>query len=292
MIDLLEGKELKFTSTEQKDSFVQIVDTMPRVLPEGVVTGDYAVCQAARVSYGAGTKSVSEDATLIRYLLRHWHTTPFEMIEVKWHMSMPIATARQWIRHRTASVNEYSARYSVVKDIYYIPVTDNIRQQSKTNKQGSEQSIEVGDAEWFAKTLEDADAQAYKNYEEALARGVSREQARYFLPVNYHTFWYWKMDLWNTMNFLRLRMDHHAQREIRVLADGMHQLMVPLFPVCMKAFDDYVDMNRTVKLSAPEVERIRSRSPEPFPNKREEEEFQHKLKKLHLEEILLGGGQP
>ena len=203
--------------------FVALVDVMPRFVPEGK-TGDSAIVQAARVSYGEGTKKVNEDRGLVRYLLRHRHTTPFEMIEFKFHVAMPIFVARQWIRHRTANVNEYSARYSIVPDRFYRPSIDNVRKQSTTNRQGGEESIDVETAESFLELLEDSE-KLYARYLELTEKGVARELARAALPVSVYTEWYWKCDLHNLFHFLSLRMDPHAQQEIRVFADAMYELM-------------------------------------------------------------------
>ncbi len=192
---------------------VALVDTMPRMAPVGK-TADFAIVQAARVSYGAGTKQVNEDRGLIRYLARHRHTTPFEMVEFKFHQVMPIFIARQWIRHRTANVNEYSARYSIVQDRYYRPDIGNVRKQSQTNRQGGEEPIDSGTAEEFLTWLDEIE-KSHAKYEEFMAKGVSRELARIALPVSVYTEWYWKIDLHNLLHFLSLRMDAHAQQEIR-----------------------------------------------------------------------------
>lgn len=257
MKDLLEGLILEQRPEDQPESLVRIVDAMPRYVPDEVTSGDFAIVQSARVSYGIGTKKVNEDTGLIRHLLRNKHTTPFEMAEIKWHMKMPIATARQWIRHRTANVNEYSMRYSTAPDVKYIPKIENLRKQSKVNKQGSEGQIDVQDAEAWIKELEAANVQCYKVYENGIAKGIGKEQARYALNVNYYTEWYWKNDLWNTMNFLRLRMDHHAQQEIRVMANIMYSLMKPIFPISMQAFDDFIDNNNTMALTRLDIEAMK-----------------------------------
>src|ERR1051325_5835567 len=166
---------------------VALVDVMPRMAPVGK-TADAAIVQAARVSYGEGTKQVNEDRGLIRYLARHRHTTPFEMVEFKFHHVMPIFVARQWIRHRTANVNEYSARYSVVKDRFYRPTMETIRQQSATNRQGGDQAADVSTAEDFLRYLEAAEAH-YADYERALDKGIARELARIGLPLSVYTEW-------------------------------------------------------------------------------------------------------
>ncbi|MEI7488337.1 MAG: FAD-dependent thymidylate synthase, partial [Chryseobacterium sp.] len=195
---------------------VTILDVMPRLVPDDRKTADYAIVQAARVSYGDGTKTINEDRGLIRYLLRHKHTTPFEMIEFKFHMKMPIFIARQMVRHRTANINEYSGRYSMMKDEFYKPEIENVRQQSSVNKQGSGESINEVDASNFIEKIDSICNQSYEEYEKAIQKGVAREQARMLLPVNFYTEWYWKVDLHNLLHFLALRCDPHAQWEIRV----------------------------------------------------------------------------
>jgi thymidylate synthase (FAD) len=236
--------------------FVKLVDVMPRLVPDGK-TADMAIVQAARVSYGDGTKSVNEDRGLIRYLMRHAHTTPFEMVEFKFHCKMPIFVARQWIRHRTANVNEYSGRYSVMKDEFYYPDADNIRQQSKSNKQGGDEKIAVMDAERFLFALTEQCQHAYELYQNYIEKGVAREQARMILPVNNYTEWYWKIDLHNLFHFLALRCDSHAQWEIRVFAEGMLELIKPIVPVAVEAWDDYHQHRGAVKLTRLEIEAIR-----------------------------------
>lgn len=260
-----------------KHGLCALVDVMPRLVPEGQ-TADQAIVQAARVSYGDGTKHVSEDKGLIRYLMRHRHTTPLEMVEFKFHHVMPIFLARQWIRHRTANVNEYSARYSVVKDRFYIPGPDEVRAQSKVNKQGSEGTVDKGDAEAFVSDLELTCQEAYRDYERALATGVGREQARMLFPLTVYTEWYWKIDLHNLFHFLSLRMDKHAQQEIQDYANAMFQLVQPLAPIACEAFLDY--RLNSMSLSALEIEAMRTNKPLATENKRENEEWLVKLRRL------------
>lgn len=224
--------------------FIALVDCMPRLVPQGQ-TADAAIVQSARVSYGQGTKKVNEDRGLIRYLLRHRHTTPFEMVELKFHVCMPIFVARQWIRHRTANVNEYSARYSILPDRFYTPNLDQVRKQSKANRQGGEELFRVYDDEQELKTAQefvsylDEVEGFYKRYLALTEQGVSREMARIGLPVNMYTEWYWKCDLHNTLRFLALRIDAHAQAEIRVFAEAMLKLIEPLVPATVEAWRDY-----------------------------------------------------
>jgi thymidylate synthase (FAD) len=211
--------------------FVRLVDVMG---------DDHSIVQAARVSYGEGTKRLTEDRGLIRYLLRHQHTTPFEMVEFKFHIKLPIFIARQWIRHRTANVNEYSGRYSEMKDEFYIPSLENIRPQSTMNKQGrSDETFPTDQAEQIAAKFEKSQNQMYAEYQELLDMGVAREIARINLPVSNYTEWYWKIDLHNLFHFLKLRMDSHAQYEIRVYGEAMAQIVREIVPVAWEAYEDY-----------------------------------------------------
>ena len=258
---------------------VALCDVMPRMAPVGK-TADFAIVQAARVSYGQGTKQVNEDRGLIRYLARHRHTTPFEMVEFKFHHVMPIFVARQWIRHRTANVNEYSARYSVVKDRFYKPTVQSVRKQSTVNRQGGEELIDEMTAREFCDYLDKAEA-LYNDYEKLLEKGVSRELARIGLPVNAFTEWYWKCDLHNVLHFLSLRMDAHAQQEIRDYAIAMFALIQPIVPIAAEAFMDY--QLGAVQLSRLEVEAIKSGQGLKTENKRENAEWEEKKKMLGLE---------
>ena len=258
--------------------FIALVDAMPRLVPEGQ-TADSAIVQSARVSYGQGTKMVSEDRGLVRYLMRHRHSTPFEMVEFKFHIAMPIFIARQWIRHRTANVNEYSARYSIMPDRFYRPDIDNVRKQSKTNRQGGEGPIDAGTAEDFLKLLENAEAN-YQKYLELTEKGVARELARAVLPVSVYTEWYWKCDLHNIFHFLSLRMDPHAQIEIQDYAKAMYELIKPIVPVACEAFEDY--RLNAMHLTGLEIEAIRSGKPLATENKRETAEWEAKKSRLGL----------
>ena len=249
-----------------------LVDVMPRLVPAGQ-TADAAIVQAARVSYGEGTKKVSEDQGLIRYLLRHWHTTPFEMVELKFHLAMPIFVARQWLRHRTASVNEYSGRYSVIRDRFYHPGPDYVRVQSTANRQGGGDVADAATAQEFGAWLDRTEA-AYAEYEKFVGRGVARETARLGLPASVYTEFYWKVDLHNLFHFLRLRMDAHAQREIRDYADAIFALIRPVAPVACGAFVDY--RLGAVQLTRLEVEAMRIGGPLASDNKRENAEWEEK----------------
>jgi thymidylate synthase (FAD) len=257
---------------------IALVDVMPRLVPQGK-TADFAIVQAARVSYGQGTKKVTEDRGLIRYLARHRHTTPFEMVEFKFHCVMPLFVARQWIRHRTANVNEYSARYSVVPQRFFRPTEDSVRRQSATNRQGGDEVVDDLTAREFLEFLDSVESN-YERYEGFLERGVTREQARIGLSLGMYTEWYWKNDLHNTLHFLSLRMDTHAQQEIRDYAYAMFALIQPVVPAACEAFLDY-DFE-ALRLTRLEVEAIRSGSPLGTSNKREQAEWEAKRRRLGL----------
>lgn len=207
---------------------------------------DAAIVQAARVSYGAGTKKVSEDRGLIRYLVRHIHTSPLEMVEFKFHCKMPIFVARQWIRHRTANVNEYSGRYSEIPNEMYVPLAQDIQPQSVHNKQGRDGILSNEDSYEVRCIIFDNNADTFQRYEDMLGKGnehfsgIARETARMVLPLNTYTEWYWKIDLHNLFHFLKLRMDKHAQMEIRVFAEAMYDLIKPIVPFACEAFEDYI----------------------------------------------------
>jgi thymidylate synthase (FAD) len=200
---------------------------------------DAAIVQAARVSYGAGTKSVRDDRGLIRYLMRHQHTTPFEMVEFKFLVRLPIYVARQWIRHRMSSTNEYSARYSVVPDEFDVPPAEEVRHQSTTNRQGRGDPLPTEVVDRFRSDLEKVATDAYAAYTRALEAGVARETARLLLPLAYYTEWYWKIDLYNLLHFLSLRLDPHAQEEIRLYAAEIAEMVKVLCPIAYEAFEDY-----------------------------------------------------
>ena len=222
--------------------FIRVVDYMG---------DDTSIVQAARVSYGKGTKKVSTDAGLIKYLMRHWHSTPFEMCEIKYHVKLPIFIARQWIRHRTANVNEYSARYSILDKEFYLPAKEHLAAQSKSNRQGRGDVLEGEQAKKVLDLLKNDAERTYENYETMLNEkydgsiidesgvGLARELARMNLTLNTYTQWYWKTDLLNLMNFLRLRADHHAQYEIRTYADAMLDTLKRWVPITYDAFMDY-----------------------------------------------------
>jgi thymidylate synthase (FAD) len=213
--------------------FVRVVDYMG---------DDAAVVQAARVSYGRGTRKTTEDEGLIRYLMRHWHSTPFEMCEIKYHIKLPIFVARQWIRHRTANVNEYSARYSILDKEFYIPAPEHLAAQSADNRQGRGEILTGNAAARVLSLLRQDAEQTYAHYEEMLdenGAGLARELARMNLTLNTYTQWYWKTDLHNLFHFLRLRADTHAQYEIRVYAEAMLETVKAWVPLSHAAFCDY-----------------------------------------------------
>jgi thymidylate synthase (FAD) len=214
--------------------FVRVIDYMG---------DDAAIVQAARVSYGAGTKHARDDAGLIRYLMRHWHSTPFEMCELKLHVKLPVFVARQWIRHRTANVNEYSARYSILDREFYIPEPQHLAAQSRINNQGRGEVLEGAEAARVLELLKADAGRAYDHYLEMLSQdgqqGLARELARMNLPANVYTQWYWKVDLHNLFHFLRLRADPHAQYEIRVYAEAIAAMVADWVPAAYAAFEDY-----------------------------------------------------
>lgn len=238
--DALLDKEYKVLD----HGFVRLIDYMGN---------DDAIVQAARVSYGKGTKKVSQDRGLIRYLMRHHHTTPFEMVEFKFHVKLPIFVARQWIRHRTANVNEYSGRYSVMKEEFYMPEADDIRYQSEVNKQGrSDEDVPEAMKQEILDYLKNSAESSYKKYLEYVDEGLARELARINLPLSLYTEWYWKIDLHNLFHFLRLRMDPHAQKEIRVYAEIMGMMVEKVVPMAYEAFMDY--SYNSLYFSGPELE--------------------------------------
>jgi thymidylate synthase (FAD) len=230
------------------NGFIRVIDYMG---------DDGAIVQAARVSYGKGTKKINQDQGLINYLLRHSHTTPFEMCEIKFHLKMPIFVARQWIRHRTASVNEYSARYSLLDREFYLPEPDQIKPQSEVNKQGrNSDELSTQERNRILEIIKKDSEKAYQDYLEMLnltsddnqnqpmiadpnKKGVARELARINLSLNYYTQFYWKIDLHNWMHFLRLRADSHAQYEIRVYAEKMLEIFKLWLPLTYQAFENY-----------------------------------------------------
>ncbi|MFM8771865.1 MAG: FAD-dependent thymidylate synthase [Candidatus Kapaibacterium sp.] len=243
-VQALLGKEFRCLDK----GFVRLIDVMG---------DDSAIVQAARVSYGSGTKKVHEDRGLIRYLMRHLHTTPFEMVEFKFHVKLPIFVARQWIRHRTANVNEYSGRYSEMKDEFYVPDPDQVRAQSAMNKQGrADTAFGADEAEKIRTSMQQTQEMLYGQYQDLLSTDLAREIARINLPVSNYTEWYWKTDLHNLFHFLRLRIDPHAQYEIRVFGEAMAEIVKAAVPLAYEAFEDYILHAR--RFSRLELEALRS----------------------------------
>ncbi len=227
-LDKILGKEFPCLD----HGFVRLIDYMG---------SDEAIVQSARVSYGKGTKQVTQDRGLIRYLMRHQHTSPFEMVEFKFHCKLPIFVARQWIRHRTASVNEYSLRYSEAVNQFYTPDPDVIRLQSKVNKQGrSEEMVPIDLQQEVLSILKKHAQKAWDDYEGLEQADVARELARIHLPVSLYTEWYWKLNLHNLLHFLKLRLDPTAQYEIRVYGEVIAEIVKTAVPLTWEAFEDYV----------------------------------------------------
>ena len=238
--------------------FIRVIDYMG---------DDSSIVQSARVSYGKGTKKISNDKGLIKYLMRHRHSTPFEMCEIKFHIKLPIFIARQWIRHRTANVNEYSARYSILDKEFYIPSAENLAAQSAINNQGRGDALTDDEASNVIQILKKDAEQTYSNYETLLNEssegniidesksGIARELARMNLTLNTYTQWYWKIDLNNLLHFLALRADDHAQYEIRVYADAILDIVKKWVPLTYEAFEDY--RIGGTELSAKEVNLMR-----------------------------------
>jgi thymidylate synthase (FAD) len=265
-LDILEGKKTFYPVLDNECGFVRVVDVSPRLVAEGR-TCDDAIVQAARVSYGEGTKRINEDRGLIRYLMRHRHVTPFELVTFKFHFRMPIYVYRQFFRHRSndqceieivstdevmrkyVSMNEYSARYSQVPDVWHFP--DPLRKQSKTNKQGSEDLITGELANHLQSSIHSVMTNSFKLYEDMLEAGVSREIARAILPIGYITEFYASFNLSNLLHFLTLRTDSHAQQEIRVFADAMADVVKQVCPVAYEAWVDY--MKEAANFSREEV---------------------------------------
>ena len=211
--------------------FVRLVDYMG---------GDARIVQSARVSYGAGTKTYRQDRGLIHYLLRNHHTSPFEQVVLTFHVKMPIFVARQWIRHRTARLNEISGRYSVMKDEFYLPASEHVAVQSADNKQGRGEALPADAAEAVIARMEGEQREVYANYEAMLEEGVARELARSNLPLATYTEMYWQVDLHNLLHFLRLRLDAHAQYEIRVFAEALATCARAVAPIAYEAFEEHI----------------------------------------------------
>jgi len=246
------GEELRWKKFPVlDDGYVTLVDVMGT---------DASVVQAARVSYGEGTRKVSDDRQLIRYLLRHAHTTPFEMAELKFLVRVPMDCWRQWVRHRTANINEYSTRYSLAIDSMQATRDDGWRSQATSNRQGSAGVLAATDGHPLTQSEQELQSLARRVYEERLAAGIAREQARKDLPLSTYTEAYWKIDLHNLLHFIALRMDGHAQLEIRRYAEAIgHEIVARLFPLCWEAFLDYrFNALRLTRLDQGVIQRLAS----------------------------------
>lgn len=239
------------------DALEALLDEPVQVLDHGFVTPidymgtDEAIAAAARVSYQKGTKSTRDDESLIRYLMRHQHTSPFEMCEIKLHVKCPIFVARQWVRHRTANMNEYSGRYSVMDSDFYTPAKEHLQPQSVSNNQGREGDFKTPSQALMQAEIEENSLQAWESYQYLLDKGLTRELARTVLPVNFYTQFVWKIDVHNLLHFLRLRLGKHAQYEIRAYAEAIADIVAEWLPMTWRAFEDYVLDAYT--LSGPEI---------------------------------------
>ena len=262
-----------------------ILDKEFPVLDKGFVRlvdyfgGDQRIVQSARVSYGEGTKSVSQDGALIDYLLRHQHTSPFEQVVMTFHVKMPIFVARQWVRHRTGRMNEVSGRYSIMKEEFYVPEADKVSPQSKDNKQGrASEAFDSETANKIINQLEEGQKLSYENYSELLDAGLAREIARINLPLSLYTEFYWEMDLHNLFHFLKLRLDSHAQYEIRVYAEVMLEMCKKVAPMATESFINH--QNNGVNFSGEEMDALRAildGKPNPLEGKKKDR-FEEKIR--------------
>ena len=262
-----------------------ILDKEFPVLDKGFVRlvdyfgGDQRIVQSARVSYGEGTKSVSQDGALIDYLLRHQHTSPFEQVVMTFHVKMPIFVARQWVRHRTGRMNEVSGRYSIMKEEFYVPEADKVSPQSKDNKQGrASEAFDSETANKIINQLEEGQKSSYENYSELLDAGLAREIARINLPLSLYTEFYWEMDLHNLFHFLKLRLDSHAQYEIRVYAEVMLEMCKKVAPMATESFINH--QQNGVNFSGEEIEALRALldgKPNPLEGKKKDR-FEEKIR--------------
>ena len=262
-----------------------ILDKEFPVLDKGFVRlvdyfgGDQRIVQSARVSYGEGTKSVSQDGALIDYLLRHQHTSPFEQVVMTFHVKMPIFVARQWVRHRTGRMNEVSGRYSIMKEEFYVPEADKVSPQSKDNKQGrASEAFDSDTANKIINQLAEGQKSSYENYSELLDAGLAREIARINLPLSLYTEFYWEMDLHNLFHFLKLRLDSHAQYEIRVYAEVMLEMCKKVAPMATESFINH--QNNGVNFSGEEMDALRAildGKPNPLEGKKKDR-FEEKIR--------------
>ena len=263
--------------TVGNNGFVKLVDILPRVIPDEQMhmLCDYAIVEAARVSYSGGTTVKNTDKALVKYLLKNAHTTPFEMVQFKFHIKAPLFVIRQWQRHRMSSYNELSARYSVIEDSFWLP--ENLRTQGTVNKQGSGETLLESDS--LINLMKNHQSKSYKLYEDLLSQGVSRELARTVLPLSINSEFYWKIDLHNLLRFINLRSDHHAQYEIRMYSDAIMKIVKNYCPVSIEAFEEYT--LESMRLSKTEIECIRDGSV-PTDSKSSVVEYTEKINKLNL----------
>jgi thymidylate synthase (FAD) len=290
MKDIFIGKKLQINCLDL--GFVRLIDSMPRLIPDKEDGMDYTIAEAARCSYKRKTKTKTNDEELIRYLMRHNHTSPFEMIEFKFHCKMPIYIAREWIRHRTASVSELSGRYSKMPEEVNIP--DNFRKQSQVNTQGSEGSMDKCENESTRNLMQFHAQDTFELYNKFLDEGMAREQARIVLPLSTYTEWYWKIDLHNLLHFLDLRCDNNAQKEIQIYANAILELIKPMVPWTIEAWEDYSPYREGMLLTKFEIqslkEIIKNKSQYydiSIDNKIERKEWEEKVKKLGIFKYMI-----
>jgi len=278
-VDVLKGSRLRVEIGEH--GFVELVDISPRLCPPGR-DPDFAVIRAARTSTDTALKDEADDHKLMRYLFRHRHTTPFEFVQCSWLMQLPIFVARQVVRHRTASINEMSGRYVELPNMFFVPESGGgVRMQGTANRQGGEQAASMQDEEDFRFLTTASITGTRQMYEGFLKKGYSRELSRIVLPVAQFTRWAWTADLWNTFHFLGLRMDPHAQKEVRDYADAMYEILRCLMPQSVAAFDDYHAARGALTFSRLELEALTNNDHDPaYLSGRELKEYQAKLKRI------------
>jgi len=293
MIDIIEdkyGEQIPIIKVLD-NGFVELIDCMPRLIKDDEESADYVIAEAARCSYQRGTKTIADDKTLIRYLMRHNHTSPFEMIEFKFHMKLPLFIARQVVRTRTANLNELSGRYSEMPEEYYIPEPNNVRTQSKINKQSSGGVLKKSEAEKIINKMKKFSFEAFDLYNDLLNDEVVREQSRMVLPLNTYTEWFWKIDLKNLLHFLGLRCDNHSQWEIQQYANAILELIKLIVPWTIEAWEEYSPYRGGMILTRYEIEAIKKKFsnanisvPEiKVEGELEKKEWKEKAKKLGFE---------
>lgn len=287
-------KELNPTIKVLDKGFVTLIDCMPRLIPDEENSADYAIAEAARNSYQRGTKTVNDDDVLIRYLQRHIHSSPSEMVLFKFYMKLPIFCARQIVRHRSASLNELSGRYSEMPNEYFMPIHTDMRGQSNINRQGSDGLIDEANIPSRLKEIEYVSDECFASYERNLETGMTREMSRIILPLSTYTNWYWLMDLSNLLHFLNLRCDEHAQKETRDYANAILKLIQPIIPNTIEAWNNYSPFRGGMLLTSFEIESLKkylsgdlSYIPQvDVENKLERLEWVEKLKKIGGEKLL------